>query len=231
MTARSSVVPARPRIRDDIVVMTVSMERRIVSVGRQAKVGISRCRRAWFVGDPQPGRGAARGRWSAIGAIARKDERGRMATWMEAPVEGLEAAVRGETGALLDGPPSAIEPWIVLDAGIWPGKSHPPGDSVPRPGPAPAEPRTGLLELEDATPRIDEVIAAWRIADRQLARLAEDDPEWEGVHAELVGLRALHHRLFEARRGASPTCGESFARWTGAIMAWGPAPLPARVMA
>ena len=98
-------------------------------------------------------------------------------------------------------------------------------------GPAPAQPRTGLLELEDATPRIDDVIAAWRTADRELARLAEDDPEWEVVHAELVGLRALHHRLFEVRRGAWPTGGASFARWTVAVMAWGPASLPGRVMA
>ena len=51
---------------------------------------------------------------------------------------------------------------------------------------------------------ISDVLAAWRAAERELAALAVGDPDMGRVHAELVGLRALHHRLFDARIGAEP---------------------------
>jgi hypothetical protein len=95
----------------------------------------------------------------------------------------------------------------------------------------PVQPWIGPLEDEVATPPIHQVIAAWRAADRELAGLVEGDPEWNRIHAELIGLRALHHLLFEARMAASPTDGESSARSEFALMTWGSAPLPAPVMA
>ena len=149
----------------------------------------------------------------------KKVERARMATWMEAPIEGSEVGGTSEIAVRPDGSPSEIDPWIVLDAGIWPGANVPEREA------------TGFLGSEEARPPIPAVIAAWRAADRELAGLAEGDPDWDRVHAELVGLRALHHRLFEARMAQDPTGGESSSRWTFAIMAWGPTPLPAGVMA
>ena len=141
-----------------------------------------------------------------------------MATLMEAPIAGSEAGVTGEIQLLPDGPPSGIDPWFELDAGVWSG-------------PAEIRPPSVFLEDGDATRRICDVIAAWRAADRELAGLVEGDPGWARVHDELVGLRALHHRLFAAHVGESPTGEEPAARWAFAIMAWGPAPLPSRVMA
>jgi hypothetical protein len=82
-----------------------------------------------------------------------------------------------------------------------------------------------------AVPRIHDVISAWRAADRELAGLVEDDPERDRVQSELVVLRAVHHRLFAARMAASPTIDESSVRSEFGVMAWGPEPLPAGVMA
>lgn len=159
------------------------------------------------------------------------DGRARMATWMEAPIEGPEVGVAREIGVFGDRPPSEIDPRIVLDAGIWPGANSPRPEGIPPPSPAPVQQPTGCLEHEDANPPIHQVIAAWRAADRALAGLVEGDPEWNRIHAELVGLRTLHHSLFEARMVQEPTGSESSARWAFAVMAWGPEPLPARVMA
>ncbi len=47
---------------------------------------------------------------------------------------------------------------------------------------------------------IDEVLAAWRAADRALGLIAEGSPEWARVHATLVSLRASYHQLFAERR-------------------------------
>jgi hypothetical protein len=131
-----------------------------------------------------------------------------MATTTEAPIGDSEVGGTREIAVLPDGPRSEMDPWIVLGADTWPGAN------------APA-----------ATPSIQQVIAAWRAADRELALLVEGDLEWNRICAELIGLRALHHRLFEARMAQDPTGGESSTRWSLAIMAWGPEPLPGRVLA
>jgi hypothetical protein len=150
-----------------------------------------------------------------------------MATWMETPVNISNGEVVGEIGVLLDGPPSEIDAWIVLDSGIWPGASPAPQDALP----APAQPPTGSFEHEDATPPICDVIAAWRAADRELAGLVEGNAEWNRVHAEMLGLRALHHRLFEARMAEFPTSDKSTDRSRFAVMAWGPEPVAGLVIA
>jgi hypothetical protein len=106
-----------------------------------------------------------------------------MATWVAAPIDGLETEVTDEVAG------------------------------------------------EGGMSRIDEVIAAWRAADRRLAGLEDSDPERNRVQAELVGLRALHHRLFDVKLFERPRGDEASARWAFAILAWGSAPIPARVLA
>lgn len=152
-----------------------------------------------------------------------------MATWMEAPVEGTKSGAGAEIGATVDGSPTELDSWIELDASVWPGASRSPRDGIPFVSPGPDQPSTGSLEPAHGTARICDVIAAWRVAERQIAEMVEDDPDRGRVQADLVGLRALHHGLFEARMRRRP--GEASARWTIAILAWGRAPLPARVLA
>lgn len=152
-----------------------------------------------------------------------------MATWMEAPVEGTAPRAGAEIGATLDGPVAEPEPWIVLDARVWPGAGPSLHDTIPVASPGTLPLSTGSLEPEHATPRICDVIAAWRAAERRIAELVEGDPDRDRLQAELVGLRALHHGLFEARMRHWPT--EVSCPGTFAIMAWGRVPRPARVLA
>jgi hypothetical protein len=111
------------------------------------------------------------------------------------------------------GPPwGAAEPITPLDIS-WSGPDDAPTSSAdswlvlferPRRRPADgADPDLRSTSVPvtaaDAALRLCDVIAAWRAADRELAGLTDADPEWSRVHAELVGLRALHHRLFDMR--------------------------------
>lgn len=47
--------------------------------------------------------------------------------------------------------------------------------------------------------RIWDVLAAWRAAERELADTPLESTDWPRVHADLVGLRAAYHRLFQER--------------------------------
>ena len=67
------------------------------------------------------------------------------------------------------------------------------------PGPTPDEERARRADAAESDRSISDVLAVWRAAERELAALADGDPEIGRVHAELVGLRALHHRLFDER--------------------------------
>jgi hypothetical protein len=87
--------------------------------------------------------------------------------------------VDGGPATLLEGPVSEIERWIALD----------------RPG-------VRLTGTNVDSPAICDVVADWRAAERDLARLIENEPEWNRVFAETIGLRTLHNRLFEARLGS-----------------------------
>ena len=51
---------------------------------------------------------------------------------------------------------------------------------------------------------ISEVLTAWRAADRDLNDILEASPDWPRVHAEVLGLRAVYHRLFDERRDKRP---------------------------
>jgi hypothetical protein len=44
-----------------------------------------------------------------------------------------------------------------------------------------------------------DVLTAWRAAERELAGITLESPDWPRVHADLVGLRAAYHRLFNER--------------------------------
>jgi hypothetical protein len=151
-----------------------------------------------------------------------------MATWM-APVEGTTPRAGVEIEPTLDGPVAELDPWMVLDARVWPGASPSLRDTIPVASPGTIQPSTGSLEPEHTTPRICDVIAAWRAAERRMTELVQDDPDRDRLQAELVGFRALHHGLFEARMRHWPT-GAS-CRGTFAIMAWGRLPPRARVLA
>jgi hypothetical protein len=95
---------------------------------------------------------------------------------------------------------------------------------LPRTHDASGPPTTAAAEPQT----VFAVVTAWRAAQRTLDRLAEGSPEWNDVHAELVGLRALHHRLFDARLLADAGHGDGPARPTLTMMAWGPTWMPGR---
>jgi hypothetical protein len=122
--------------------------------------------------------------------------------------------------APLDDPPSEIDRWVVLDGfslggvlldDVWienaRSDDHQTMRSLHEIAPELVRHRLDA----SSTPRLDsaatkpicDVLNAWRAAERELASLVEGRPDWDRVHAELVGLRALHHRLFEARMAAA----------------------------
>lgn len=157
-----------------------------------------------------------------------------MTAGVEAPVAGRGPRVASESEALFGRPRSRIDQWISLDADTWhhdrssrrpePVKSRPsPYEAVPTSSPTAARPRTALgASVEDASPAICDVLAAWRAAERELVDLDENDPEWSRVHAEFVGLRALHHRLFEARMGPGNAGGGTAATGSASFLTLGP---------
>lgn len=51
---------------------------------------------------------------------------------------------------------------------------------------------------------IQEVLTAWRAAERALGAIAEGDAEWALVHARFVNLRASYHQLFAERCDRQP---------------------------
>ena len=116
---------------------------------------------------------------------------------------------------MLDGPASEIERWIALDVGAWPfGRDHeanPVSDGAIAAPPPPIRPRTRLIESDGVSLAICDVVEAWRAAERELAGLVENEPEWNRVTAEIIGVRALHQRLFEARLGSRPGRGDAAA--------------------
>jgi hypothetical protein len=80
-------------------------------------------------------------------------------------------------------------------------------------------------------PRICDVITAWRAAARELAELAATSPDRDRLHADLVGLRALHHHLFDQCLSEWPRGRIAATRLPFNLMAWTPAPPPALVTA
>jgi hypothetical protein len=173
-------------------------------------------------------------------AIATKG-RTRMASGMETPIERLEIGSVRELAAPHEDPMSEIGRWVVLGAGVTLGQRWG-GDVRPHSSRAMeriAHPKSGMPLLapgvttvgdDGDTPAICDVIATWRAADRRLAGLAMNSPERDRVHAELVGLRALHHRLFDARMAERPTGGGRVDRSSFSLMAWARGPRPAIVI-
>ena len=139
-----------------------------------------------------------------------------MTAGVEAPVQAAGLQPVGGQAALLDDPIAEIDRWILLDVPKWPfGRDHgskpASDDDVAAPNPASIRPRTRLTDSHGNSPAICDVVAAWRTADRELTGLVENEPEWNRVRAEIIGLRALHHRLFEARLASHTVGGDATA--------------------
>lgn len=120
---------------------------------------------------------------------------------MEAEVAGAPLIVEGSGSA---GTMVLERPGVVLDQEFEP-TSGPPGPSLAVPsaalfgrGPEDADP--GQTR---ADPPIWEVLAQWRAATRALAATELDTSAWYARHAELVGLRALYHALFDEAAAAA----------------------------
>ena len=137
-----------------------------------------------------------------------------------------------EAGAwpvLSDEPVSGVDRWVVLFE-----RPQPAADDAGEPESTPNPPAAAnaIAALDQPEPHLLDVIAAWRAADRELASLTEDDPDWNRVHAEVVGLRALHHRLFDARADHELASRDAMiARFADAAREWwqvrAPQPVPA----
>ena len=130
-----------------------------------------------------------------------------MTAGVAAPVQAADLQLADGQAALLDGLIAEISQWSVLDEHLWPfdrdqGTKPASDGAVLGPNSAPFEPSTRLAVSDGSSPAICDVVNAWRAADRELAGLVENQPEWNRVRAEIIGLRALHNRLFEARQGA-----------------------------
>jgi hypothetical protein len=137
------------------------------------------------------------------------------------------------------GPASAIDRWVAFESAwfedVWrddPSREGSAsldretlpeaGEIVPRAAPRAVDLPSLPTPSTDAPQTIFAVVTAWRTAQRALDGLAESSPSWNRLHAEVVGLRALHHRLFEARLAAAAGRGEGPVRPTLTMMAWGP---------
>lgn len=79
--------------------------------------------------------------------------------------------------------------------------------SLPMLKPVDVEPPAIVLRLPapalDRAPtiiRIEDVLRAWRAAERSAAGIAEGSPEWPYVQANIQRLRAWYHRLHDERR-------------------------------
>jgi hypothetical protein len=131
-----------------------------------------------------------------------------MTAGVEAPVQGSVLGFVGGQAAMLEGQASATDQWSALDADVWPfDRDHGPrplSDEADPAPPAMGRPRNRSAALDRALPAICDVVAAWRAAERDLAGLVENEPDWNRVRAEIIGMRALHQRLYEARLGSRP---------------------------
>jgi hypothetical protein len=65
-----------------------------------------------------------------------------------------------------------------------------------------------VVDIADQPSRgtaVCDVLAAWRAAERELAALSVDSPEWSEVRGKVLELRASYHQLFS----------EHLHRWPG----------------
>jgi hypothetical protein len=167
-----------------------------------------------------------------------------MTAGIELPPSAPQRAMTGHAAALDGGPASAIDRWVVFESAqfedVWRDETSregcasldretiPARESTPVPVPQPLDVPSLPASSRDEAQPIFAVVSAWRAAQRALDGLTESSPSWNRVHAEVVGLRALHHRLFEARLAAAAGRGDGPVRPTLTMMAWGPTWMPAR---
>lgn len=155
-----------------------------------------------------------------------------MTAGIETPVGGRRPRLASDLEALFGGPRPDIDRWTSLDADPWhDDRSRPvpepvelrplPDDATPAASSAQILPRAARPATDETAPAICDVLAAWRAAERELAGLAQGDPDWNRVHAEFVGLRALHHRLFAARMAREVAAGQAAATRSARFLSLG----------
>jgi hypothetical protein len=71
------------------------------------------------------------------------------------------------------------------------------------------EPAAEPVSDPPRTYTIGAVLSAWRAAERQLAALPEDDPEWARVQDEIEHLRSEYHRLARAHQEREAVSGDN----------------------
>jgi hypothetical protein len=103
----------------------------------------------------------------------------------------------GVTGAGVDG-----GGWVTLAEGLEPRALELPALILVPPFRRAAVPAPPTLRIWD-------VLGAWRTAERELAETRIDNPDWPGIHAELVGLRAAYHRMFHERMNSTDSVSRS----------------------
>jgi hypothetical protein len=87
---------------------------------------------------------------------------------------------------------AGVGEWVTLDR-------DPDSRTLDLPDLALVPPVRLAVEQIETTVGIWDVLTAWRAAERELAGITLESPDWPRVHADLVGLRATYHRLFHER--------------------------------
>lgn len=133
---------------------------------------------------------------------------------MESQTEGAPLTAEGSESAgtlVLERPGVALDD--AFGAGIGPlgptvaapsgGSSAAPSVASSSAAPVGGAPEDARPRQTPVDPRIWEVLAGWRAAIRSIAIVEPDSSAWYARHAELVGLRALYHTLFDEAAAAA----------------------------
>ena len=91
-------------------------------------------------------------------------------------------------------PPAERVDWASLDGELEPWTQALPQLTLLPEVVTRIDPEQPLLVL-----KIWDVLASWRCAERRLAATTLDSRDWPRLHADLLGLRAAYHRLFNER--------------------------------
>lgn len=119
---------------------------------------------------------------------------------MESEVEGTPLTAEGSGSAgtrVLERP--GVEAGVPGPTLVAPSDAPPVAQPVAPPARELQAPSAASANLN---PRIWEILTAWRAAIRAIATTEPETSAWYARHAELVGLRALYHALFDKAAAA-----------------------------